>query len=82
MWTGQAPNDNALQKRCDMNLQPIIGRVDTTFDTETKNLGTITGRSKPKIIKIGKHSFFLFDVLHERKRQCKASTVCGRQFAA
>ena len=48
--------------------------------TETVDLGSIPGPVKPKTIKIGIYSFSLD--IQQLKRQCKASTKCGRQVAA
>ena len=38
-------------------FQPIGGQVDKATVTETVDSGSIPGRVKPKIIKIGIHSF-------------------------
>ena len=51
--------------------------MDRVSATETVDLGSISGRVKLKIIKIGIHSFHAWR--SAMKWQCEASSVCGRQ---
>ena len=53
--------------------------MDRASATETVESGSIPGRVKPNIIKIGIHSFLL-DV-QQLKTSCEAYAVCGRQVA-
>ena len=55
----------------------ISGRVDRASATETVHSGSVPGRDKPKMIKIGNHSFPAWR--SAIKRRYYASTVCGRQ---
>ena len=45
------------QLKSTLVLEPISGRVDTASATETIDVGSIPVRVKPKIRKIGIHSF-------------------------
>ena len=53
---------------------PISGRVDRVFATETVGSGSISGRSKPKTIKLGIHSFPAWCSALNGQCECEAST--------
>ena len=54
----QSPiNAKTLQRLCEINSKPIKGRLHGMSATETVDLGSISGRVKPKTIKIGIQSF-------------------------
>ena len=61
-------------------VEPISGRVDTEFATETVDSGSIPGWVKPKTTEIGIHSFPAWRLAI--KKQCEAAAVCGGQVAA
>ena len=59
-------------KQITISIEPISSRVNAS-----ESMDSILGRVKPKIIEIG-FAVSLLDV-QQLKRQCEASTVCGRQ---
>ena len=60
-------------------VKPVNGRVERTSAAETVDSGLIPDRVKPKAIKIGIHNPQLPCLKFSDKKQCEASTICGRQ---
>ena len=60
-----------------LTLEPIIGRVDRAFATETVESGSVPDRVKPKPLKLVFTAFLLH--VHQLKGQCEACTVYRRQ---